>query len=151
MAADAATIHASAVLIGPKAALVRGPAGSGKSQFVWALLQLAGSAALPFARLVGDDRLHVETHAGRLLVRPALELAGMIEIRGLGIRRLPYEPVAVAGFVLDLAAPDGERYPTPEAGKASIGGVILPRLAVPIGAPALGLVLAYTGTLPAAN
>ena len=37
MAADTATIHASAVLIGPKAALIRGPAGSGKSRLVWDL------------------------------------------------------------------------------------------------------------------
>ena len=39
------------------------------------------------------------------------ELAGLIEVRGLGIRRLPYEPVAVVGLVVDLAAPDGERLP----------------------------------------
>src|SRR5674476_414176 len=56
MAADTVTIHASAVLIGPKAALIRGPAGSGKSQLVWDLLQ----SALPFTRLVADDRAHVE-------------------------------------------------------------------------------------------
>ena len=91
MAADAATIHASAVLIGPKAVLIRGPAGSGKSQLVWDLLQAAAAGALPFARLVGDDRVHVETQGGRLLVRPAAQLAGLLEIRGLGIRRLPYE------------------------------------------------------------
>ena len=105
MAAGAATIHASAVLIGPKAALIRGPAGSGKSRLVWDLLQ---PGALPFTRLVADDRAHVEARAGRLLVRPAPALAGMIEIRGLGIRRLPYEAVAAVGLVVDLAA-DGCR------------------------------------------
>jgi serine kinase of HPr protein (carbohydrate metabolism regulator) len=98
MAADAATTHASAVLIGPKAALIRGPAGSGKSQLVWDLLQVTEFGALPFARLVGDDRVHVDTHAGRLLVRPAAQLAGLLEIRGLGIRHLPYEPVAAVAL-----------------------------------------------------
>ena len=151
MAADAATIHASAVLVGPKAVLIRGPAGSGKSHLVWALLQSAAQGALPFARLVADDRTHIEARAGRLLVRPAPALAGMLEIRGLGIRRLPYEPVAVVDLVVDLAAPDAARYPDPEVGKTNVGGVFLPLLAVAPGASALAMVLAYLGTLRTAN
>jgi HPr kinase/phosphorylase len=147
MAADTATIHASAVLIGPKAALIRGPAGSGKSRLVWDLLQ----SAMPFTRLVADDRAHVEACAGRLLVRPAPALAGMLEIRGLGIRRLPYEPVAAVGLVLDLAAEDAARQPGQEAGKAVISGVSLPRLAIAPGMPALAMVLALLKTSPAGN
>ena len=146
MAADTATLHASAVLIGPKAALIRGLAGSGKSQLVWGLLQ----SALPFARLVGDDRVHVETHAGRLLVRPAAQLAGLLEIRGLGIRRLPYEPVAVVALVVDLAAEDASRHPQ-EAGNTVIGGVSLPRLAVGPGLRALPMVLAFLKSSPVGN
>ena len=145
------TIHASAVLVGAKAVLIRGPAGSGKSHLVWGLLQSAARGALPFARLVADDRAYVEACAGRLLVRPAPALAGMLEIRGLGIRRLPYEPVAAVALVVDLAAADAARYPGPEIGKTSIGGVFLPLLAVAPGMPALAMVLAYLGTLPTAN
>ena len=147
MAVDTATIHASAVLIGRKAALIRGPAGSGKSQLVWDLLQ----RALPFTRLVADDRAHVEACAGRLLVRPAPALAGMLEIRGLGIRRLPYEGVATVGLVVDLAAEDAARQPGQEAGKAIIGGVSLPRLAVAPGMPVLAMVLALLKTSPTGN
>ena len=45
MTADAATIHASAVLIGAKAALIRGPAGSGKTTtVVQKLCYLLGAA-----------------------------------------------------------------------------------------------------------
>jgi HPr kinase/phosphorylase len=147
MAADTATIHASAVLIGRKAVLIRGPAGSGKSQLVWDLLQ----SALPFTRLVADDRAYVEACAGRLLVRPAPTLAGMLEIHGLGIRRLPYEGVAAVGLVVDLAAEDAARQPGQEAGKAVIGGVSLPRLAIAPGTPALTMVLALLKTSPAGN
>jgi len=147
MAADTATIHASAVLIGPKAALIRGPAGSGKSRLVWDLLQ----SALPFTRLVADDRAHLEACAGRLLVRPAPALAGMLEIGGLGIRRLPYEGVAAVGLVVDLAAEDAARQPGQEAGKAIIGGVSLPRQAVAPGMPALAMLLALLKTSPAGN
>ena len=146
---EAPTIHASAVLIGAKAALIRGPAGSGKSQLALALIEAVAQGALPFARLVADDRAHIEARAGRLLVRPAPQLAGLIEVRGLGIRRLPYEPVAAVGLVIDLAASDADRLPAHDAGETIIEGVKLPRLAVAPGAPALSLVLAFRATAPA--
>ena len=144
------TIHASAVLIGPKAALIRGPAGSGKSWLAWELLEAAATGTLPFARLVADDRAEVAARAGRLLVRPAPALAGLIEMRGLGIRRLPYEALAVAGLVVDLAAADAERHPPREASQAVIDGIALPRLAVAAGQPALPLLLTFLKT-PAAG
>lgn len=140
---DAPTIHASAVLIGPKAALVRGPSGAGKSALAWQLIVAGRSGALPFARLVADDRAHVEARGGRLLVRPAPALAGLIEIRGLGIRRLAYEPLAAVALVVDLAAADADRQPEPQARETVIDGVRLPRLAVAPGIPALPLVLAW--------
>jgi len=137
------SIHASAVLIGPKAALIRGPSGAGKSQLAWELLQAATQGTLPFARLVADDRAHVETCAGRLLIRPAPALAGLIEIHGLGIRRLAYEPVAAVGLVIDLAATDAERLPLPDACQTTVEEVVLPRLAAASGISALDLVLAF--------
>jgi HPr kinase/phosphorylase len=143
----ASTIHASAVLVGPKAVLIRGPAGSGKSSLAWQLL----SGALPFTRLIADDRADVEARAGRLLVRPADELAGLIEIRGLGIRHLPYEPVAVVKFVVDLAAADFARLPSRESARTILDGVALPRLAVVGAESALSLVLAVLKTLGTAD
>ena len=132
--------------------LIRGPAGSGKSRLAWDLLQAAAQGALPFARLVADDRVHHEVHAGRLLVRPAPQLAGLIEIHGLGIRQMAFEPVAVVGLVVDLAAPDARpaarrRRPKPP----SFQGVTLPRLAVAAGMAALPLVLANLRTIPAGD
>jgi len=149
MTADTPTIHASAVLVGAKAVLIRGPAGSGKSRLTWDLLQAAAQGALPFARLVADDRVHHEVHAGRLLVRPAPQLAGLIEIHGLGIRKMAFEPVAAVGLVVDLAAPDGARLPGPQAETAVISGITLPRLAVAAGMVALPLVLAKLRTVSA--
>jgi HPr kinase/phosphorylase len=141
MAADA-SIHASAVLIGAKAVLIRGPSGAGKSRLALDLLQ---SHTLPFARLVGDDRVHVEATSGRLLVRPAPALAGLIEIRGLGIRQLAHETLAVIGLVVDLAATDAARFPAEGAAQTAISGVRLPRLAVAPEQDALALVLAWLG------
>src|SRR4051812_12205522 len=99
----APTIHASAVLVGARAVLIRGPAGAGKSRLALALLNAARQGLIPLARLVADDRVHVEAFHGRLLVRPAPALAGLIEVRGLGIRHVPHEPLAVAGLVVELS------------------------------------------------
>jgi HPr kinase/phosphorylase len=138
----AATIHASAVLIGARAVLIRGPAGSGKSRLALALIGAARSGVVPFARLVADDRVHIEAVNGRLLVRPAGQLAGLIEVRGLGLRRLSFEPVAVAGLVIDLDAADAERLPQTSGKVVVIEGVTLPRLAVAPGIDPLPRVVA---------
>ena len=144
------TIHASAVLIGAHAVLIRGRSGSGKSRLALALLEAAALGALPFARLVADDRAHVEAAHGRLLVRPAPALAGLIEVHGLGIRRVPHEAVARVGFVVELGANDAERLPARDQIEIDIEGVALPRLGVAAGADPLPIVLAHLKTAPAA-
>lgn len=124
-----ATVHASAVLAGERAVLIRGPSGAGKSRLALTLIGAARGGALPFARLVGDDRVHLFPAGGRLLVRPAAALAGLIEVRGVGIVRMSYEPCAVVGLVVDLGA-EPERLPAAEHRQAEIEGIMLPRLAV---------------------
>jgi len=138
----APTIHASAVLVGPRAILIRGPAGSGKSHLVLQALTAAQTGLFPFARLVGDDRVELAPAHGRLIARPAPELAGLIEVRGLGIRRVAYEPVAVVALVCDLADPQAERMPEDGNASAVIEGVSLPRVSVPAGIDPLPIVAA---------
>ncbi|HKY87211.1 MAG TPA: HPr kinase/phosphatase C-terminal domain-containing protein [Pseudorhodoplanes sp.] len=133
---DPATIHASAALVGARAVLVRGASGSGKSSFVLALLRASQSGVLPFARLVADDRAIVTASHDRLIVRPVDTLAGLIEARGLGILRLPYEGAAVIGCVVDLGA-DSKRLPDDSERETVIAGVRLARLAVAPGADPL--------------
>jgi hypothetical protein len=144
------TIHASAVLIGARAVLIRGPSGSGKSRLAWDLIA-AAPAHVPFARLVADDRAFVEARHGRLLLRPAPEIAGLLEVRGLGIRRLPYEPVAVAGLVVDLGAADADRLPAREAMATVIAGITLPRLPAGASHPVLPILLASLHTAAAGD
>jgi HPr kinase/phosphorylase len=135
-----ATVHASAVLIGARAVLIRGPSGAGKSRLAWELIAARRSATAGFARLVGDDRVHLQAAGGRLLVHPADTLAGLIELRGVGIAHCDHEPCAVVGLVVDLAAADAERLPANR--ETVVEGVTLPRLAVAPGIAALPLVLA---------
>jgi serine kinase of HPr protein (carbohydrate metabolism regulator) len=139
------TIHASVVLVGPKAVLIRGPSGSGKSRLAWDLVTAVAQGLLPFAKLVADDRAHLESCSARLLVRPAQALAGMIEIHGFGVRRVEFEPVAVVGLVVDLSAEDAAREPEETSTSVVINGVSLPRLPVGAGTAPLALVLAALG------
>jgi HPr kinase/phosphorylase len=146
MSANGATMHASAVLVGRRAAVIRGPAGAGKSRLALALIRAAEVHLLPFARLVGDDRIHAQASHGNLLVRPSASLAGLIEVRGLGIRRLPYEPVAAVGLIVDLVAA-AERLPPAAARQAAILGILLPRLTISVEADALAMILALVRTV----
>jgi HPr kinase/phosphorylase len=148
-ASTTATVHASAVLAGARAVLIRGPSGAGKSRLALGLIQAAERGLLTFARLVADDRVELSAAHGRLLARAPPALAGLIEVRGLGIRRLDHEPVAVVGLVVDLAAPEAERLPGPAAQEIVVAGIKTPRLAVGIGLDPLPAVLARLLTAPA--
>ena len=142
MMTQASSVHASAVLVGDRAVLIRGPSGAGKSRLAFDLI-LAGRAGLiPPAVLVGDDRVHLDTVAGQLLVRPARELAGLIEIRGLGIRHCDFVGEAVVGLIADLAAGDAERLPPPAALSTRLNGVSIPRIPVGNGYAPLPLIAA---------
>ncbi|HEY5963309.1 MAG TPA: serine kinase, partial [Xanthobacteraceae bacterium] len=76
---DSASVHASAVRVGDRAVLIRGPSGAGKSRLAFDLILAGRAGQLPEAVLVGDDRVHLDTVAEQLWVRPARELAGLIE------------------------------------------------------------------------
>jgi HPr kinase/phosphorylase len=142
MPAQSTTVHGTAVLIGARAVLIRGPSGSGKSRLALALIAAGRVHTLHFARLVADDRVYLEAAGGRLLARPAEALAGLMEVRGIGLLRLDYEPVAVVGFVVDLAADDADRLPGESARRTEIDGIELPRLPVAADAAPLPGVLA---------
>ena len=80
--------------------LLLGPSGSGKSDL---LLRLLGQG---FA-LVADDQVLIE--AG--WAAPPLALAGLLEVRGLGIMRLPHTAPVQLALAVQLSA--GDRLPEP--------------------------------------
>jgi HPr kinase/phosphorylase len=148
------SIHASAVLVGNRAVLIRGPSGAGKSRLAFDLILAGRSGQIPGAVLVGDDRVFLDAGDGQVVVRPAHQLAGLIEIRGLGIRRCEFVEEAVVGLVVDLSATDAERLPQPDALVARINGVLIPRIPVGSGHAAFPLVaatLVTTDRLPHPN
>jgi HPr kinase/phosphorylase len=140
------TVHASAVLVGERAVLIRGPSGSGKSRLAFDLILAGKAGQIAPTQLIGDDRVYLLAHGGRLTVRPARELEGLIEIRGLGVRRCAFAPAADVGLVVDLAASDAERLPGEKALEIELFGSRLPRIPVGAGFAALPLVIAALTT-----
>lgn len=126
-----ARVHASCVLVGRRAVLVRGVSGSGKSSLVLALLSHDGPRRP--VRLVADDAVDLVA-AGRRVVAIAPEpTAGLIEARGVGLIPVATERRALIGLVVDLEpASSLERLPEPAEARVELVGVSLPRLVLPV-------------------
>jgi len=113
-AAEAVLLHATCVALWPGSVqetgvLLLGPSGSGKSDL--ALRLLDGGAAL-----VADDQVRLDVQGGRLLARPPEGLAGLLEVRGLGIVRTDWLAEAAVRLAVRLVAPTAvERLPVPAA------------------------------------
>jgi HPr kinase/phosphorylase len=140
------SVHASAVLVGDRAVLIRGPSGAGKSRLAFDLILAGRAGQIQPARLVGDDRVTLEARQDQVVVRPVSALAGLIEISGLGIRRCDFAAEAVVGLVVDLNADDAERLPPPQALQTTLCGIELARLPVKAGQIPLPLVVASLTT-----
>lgn len=133
---EIASIHASCVLVGEQGVLIRGASGTGKSQLAFALIMAGRTGLIPPTLLVADDRVVLERRADRqssgggdrLVAFTLPQLAGLIEIRGVGIRRLPYAAQATIALVVDLGAGDAARMPSDESLSVEIDGLIFPRL-----------------------
>lgn len=128
MSGRATTLHAGCVVIGEAGILIRGASGAGKSQLALRLIDDAERRGL-HARLVADDRVRLSRHAERLVARPHPAIAGLVELRGVGLAAMPYAPAAVVRLVVDLVPEAPERLPDPQALEAEILGIVLPRLA----------------------
>lgn len=120
-------VHATALALGGKAALIRGASGSGKSDLALRCIAQSPLAHIPDrAELVADDQVQCARTADGIEVSPPATLAGKIEVRGLGILTLRYRPSARLALVVDLVAIEAvERYPL-ESLTAEYLGISLP-------------------------
>jgi serine kinase of HPr protein (carbohydrate metabolism regulator) len=129
---EAANLHASCVLVGPHAVLLRGPSGAGKSR-LGDLLVTNARAEGRFAAHVADDRVLVRVVSGRLTAEAPAALVGLWERRGEGIVRVEEERRAVLRLVVDLVpAAEIERMPAESALADVVAGVRLPRVFVAV-------------------
>jgi hypothetical protein len=118
-------VHATAVLIGDAGILIRGRSRAGKSSLALALLAEAARLSF-FGRLIGDDRISVERDGENLVLRGHPAIQGKIEQRGKGILAVPWQPSAIARYVIDLDPPGAQPAPA-----THIEGVELPLLTLP--------------------
>lgn len=126
-------MQAGAVAIGGRALLIEGPPGAGKSSLALALIDRG-------AGLIGDDGVTLTATAdGLLIAAPPPNIAGLIEVRGVGLVRVPPAPPAPVALILALGGSAPERLPHAPLPARVIAGVPIPVLAFDPGpiAPAL--------------
>jgi len=98
-------LHASAVAIDGQGVLLRGPSGAGKSDLALRLIDGGG-------QLIADDRVDIFQSDDGLMMAPPDSLAGMLEVRGLGIVQVRHvAPVALAMIVDLVPGPEVPRLP----------------------------------------
>ncbi len=92
------TIHASCVAIDGQAVLIEGRSGTGKSDLALRLIDRG-------ATLVSDDYTVLLRVKGELIARAPTNLAGKMEVRGIGILEMPHVadvPVALLVAITEL-------------------------------------------------
>lgn len=119
---SATTVSATTVSIDRRGVMLRGRSGTGKSDLALRLIEEG-------AELVADDRTVLRHQDGSVIAACLPEGAGLIEVRGVGIPRLPKHADAVPVALLVDLHPRGHpiaRLPNPSY--EMIFGVSLPRV-----------------------
>ena len=90
------TIHATTVSLDGRGVVLRGPSGSGKSDLA---VRLINEGAL----LVADDQTILFMEGGRLMGQPPTEIAGKMEVRGVGIIKMGPPAIVPIFLLIDMA------------------------------------------------
>ena len=102
---DTLLVHATAIAIEGDASLLRGPPGAGKSDLALRLIEDG-------ARLLADDQVLLRRAENHVFVRAPAAIAGLIEVRGVGILRVDCLDEAPLALVVDLVpSAEVERVP----------------------------------------
>lgn len=127
-------IHASAAALGHRGVLITGPSGSGKSDL---LIRLIDAGAV----LIGDDQIIIQKQGNGLAICAPEILQGLVEIRGMGIVRMPSTKTVPLHLVISLHSTPVPRLP--EQGLATYLGVTVPSITLdPFSASAVARVRA---------
>ena len=119
---SAETLHASTVAINGRAVLLTGPSGSGKSDLALRLLDRGFT-------LVSDDQTIVRKDGDRLVASAPPNIAGKLEIRGLGIVDVERVDNVAIALIVELTNSQIQRLPD-DSRERPILGVKLPLVTI---------------------
>lgn len=94
--------RATCVALSGRAILIEGEPGSGKSSLALALIDRG-------AVLIGDDGVILTARAGQLYASPPPNIAGLLEVRNLGLLQFPTVSDVRVDLVIQLD-PDAPRF-----------------------------------------
>lgn len=111
------THSATCVALNGRALLIEGASGSGKSTLALTLIDRG-------AVLIGDDGVTLERRGNRLHASPPPNIAGLLEVRNLGLLQFPVASDVPVALALRIDA-DAPRF-IEVAERTELGGVDLP-------------------------
>jgi len=118
---SAETLHASTVATDGRAVVIMGPSGAGKSDLALRLLDRGFT-------LVSDDRTIVKRDGDRLVASEPANIAGKLEIRGIGIVEMETSGEVPVGLLVELTS-EIQRLPD-ENRERPVLGVKIPLISI---------------------
>ena len=115
-------IHASCLVYQNHGILLTGPSGSGKSDLTLRMIRNKGAV------LVADDRVDLEARQGELYASVPATIAGLLEVRDLGVLPFSYQKECRIDLVAELLPlpQKPERMPLPD--NVEFEGICRPRI-----------------------
>ena len=115
-------IHATCIALGSKGILLTGSSGSGKSDS--ALRMIKGQGAV----LVADDRTDIIFEKNKLIACCPAEIKGLLEVRGIGIIKLPPQEKTEVSLLVELVENPAAIERLPQSETAELCGVKIKKI-----------------------